>query len=316
MNTRTIGLIGSGGMAIDYFHVLRALNLKVVVIGRGKDSAVNFEAKTKQSVILGGLDLFLKKSPTVPEECIVAVGADCLYEVTLSLLKAGVKRILVEKPGTLFLEELLHLGQCATLQKAEVYIGYNRRFYSSVLKAREIIQEDGGVTSFNFELTEWTDTIVKVMKNNLIKSRLFIANTTHVTDLAFHLGGKPHILNSMVSGSLDWHSASAIFAGSGKTFDGTLFSYNGNWNSPGRWSLELLTNKSRLIFRPMEKLQIQLQSSVEINDVPIDNNLDVEFKPGLYRQTEHFINNSCEHLCSIQEQIEMFPIYEKMAGYA
>ncbi|WP_298623534.1 Gfo/Idh/MocA family oxidoreductase [uncultured Legionella sp.] len=316
MSAKTIGLIGSGGMAIDYFHVLKALNLNAVVIGRGKESALNFEAKTKQPVLLGGLDLFLKENENIPEECIVAVGADCLYEVTLSLLKAGVKRILVEKPGTLFLEELIHLGQCATVQNAEVYIGYNRRFYSSVLKAREIIQEDGGVTSFNFELTEWTDTIVKVIKNSLIKSRLFIANTTHVTDLAFHLGGKPHTLNSMVSGTLDWHPESAIFSGSGTTFDDTLFSYNGNWKSPGRWSLEIFTNKSRLIFRPMEKLQIQLHGSVQINDVPIDNNLDVEFKPGLYRQTEHFINNSCEHLCSIQEQIEMFPIYEKMAGYA
>jgi predicted dehydrogenase len=315
MSTRTIGLIGSGGMAIDYFHVLKALNINIVVIGRGKESALNFEAKTKQSVLLGGLELFLKDNSTVPEECIVAVGADCLYEVTLSLLKAGVKRILVEKPGALFLAELINLGQCAKLQKAEVYIGYNRRFYNSVLKAREIIQEDGGVTSFNFELTEWADLITKAVSCKLIRSRLFLNNTTHVADLAFHLGGKPNTLNSMATGSMDWHPASAIFAGCGTTFDNKLFSYSGNWKSPGRWSLEVLTNKSRLIFRPMEKLQIQLHGSVQINDVPIDNNLDVEFKPGLYRQTEHFINNSCERLCSIHDQIDMFPIYEKMAGY-
>ena len=38
-------------------------------------------------------------------------------------------------------------------------VGFNRRFYSSVLKAKDIIHEDGGVKSFFFEFTEWSHVI-------------------------------------------------------------------------------------------------------------------------------------------------------------
>ena len=54
---------------------------------------------------------------------------------------------------------------------SEVYYAYNRRFYASVLKAEEIIKEDGGMTSMNFEFTEWghvianTDHPAEVKKN-------------------------------------------------------------------------------------------------------------------------------------------------------
>ena len=69
-----------------------------------------------------------------------------------------------------------------------------------------------------------------------------------------------------------------------------LFSYHANWEAPGRWSVEILTPKHRLYFKPMETLQIQEIGSVAVNPVQIDDTLDKEFKPGLYLQVKSFLD--------------------------
>ena len=99
-------LIGAGGMSIEYANVLSSLNKRFLTIGRGNASALNFKNKTNLSVIEGGLKFFLKKSPEKPLSAIVAVDILYLFDITSQLIKYGVKYILVEKPGSLSLEEL------------------------------------------------------------------------------------------------------------------------------------------------------------------------------------------------------------------
>ena len=43
-----------------------------------------------------------------------------------------------------------------------------------------------------------------------------------------------------------------------------------------------MTRQRRFIFRPLEKLQVQKLASVAIEELPLDDRLDKEFKPGLY----------------------------------
>ena len=39
----------------------------------------------------------------------------------------------------------------------------------------------------------------------------------------------------------------ALVAGAGVTENGALFSYHANWEAPGRWSVEIMTKKRRLM---------------------------------------------------------------------
>ncbi len=65
----------------------------------------------------------------------------------------------------------------------------------------------------------------------------------------------------------------------------------------------------------MEQLAIQDKGTVQITDVKIDDNLDVMYKPGLYKQTEAFLNdNSNRKLLDIEKQIDNMYIYQKIAG--
>ena len=308
-------LVGAGPMAREYAKVLNALKKGYTVIGRGEASAHAFYEATGKTVVTGGLDAYLSRPHVAHDFAIVSVGVEVLAQTTVSLIEDGVKAVLVEKPAGVDLAQIEQLCQQAKASQAKVYVAYNRRFYSSVFKAQEIISQDGGVSSFNFELTEWGHVIANIDKAEGVKENWFLANTSHVPDLAFFLGGYPQQISSFCSDNMSWHTRSANFAGAGRSENGALFCYNGNWNSPGRWSVEVLTKKHRLILRPMEQLQIQQIDSVVLTPVEIDEQLDKAFKPGLYLQVEAFLTNDTSRLCDIEQQLKMTRVYSQMAGY-
>jgi predicted dehydrogenase len=313
---KTIWLIGTGLMGIEYAKVLNALGVNYIAIGRGEVSAKKFEAETGHSVITGGIDNFLSANPLVPNAAIVAVGIEALTETAIKLLEYGVSDILQEKPGVGYPSEINELVKLTLEKNANVLLAYNRRFYSSVLKAQEIILEDGGISSFNFEFTEWSHIIKTLEKTKVEHNTWFLGNSTHVIDTAFYLGGKPKELVAFYKGGMDWHPASSVYSGAGISETDALFSYQANWEAPGRWVIEMCTKKHRLIFKPMETLQIQNIGSVAVEPVIIDNQLDIEYKPGIYLQTEAFINGDYSRFCSISNQKDIVDnCYLKMSGY-
>ncbi|MDY0328457.1 MAG: Gfo/Idh/MocA family oxidoreductase [Arcobacteraceae bacterium] len=311
-----IWIVGASIMAQDYIKILRSLKKEFLVIGRGDTTAQQCKEKMGCDVIVGGLSSFLLNEPKICTHAIVAVGVEKLYETTKQLLEYGVKDILVEKPGALYTWQLEDLYNLSIKTKANVIIAYNRRQHASVLKAIDIIVQDGGVTSFNFEFTEWSHVIESIEKDEGVKEKWFLANSTHVVDLAFYLGGKPKEISCYTNGTLKWHPSASNFSGSGISDKNALFSYQANWESAGRWGVEILTKEHRLILRPMEKLQIQKRGSIKQDfDETIDYTLDEEYKPGLYRQTKKFLESDLCDMCGIEEHFNTIDIYNKIANY-
>lgn len=303
-------------MAVAYMKVLNAMERPAVVIGRGESSALQFAAETGVKAETGGLTAYLERHAQIPASAIVSVGVEALAATTLALLARGVKRILLEKPGALTRAEIQAIGTLARERGAEVLIAYNRRLFASTLKAQEIIAADGGVRSMHFEFTEWDHVIRDLPKAPGVKESWLLGNSTHVIDLAFYLGGTPTEWQAYTSGSLPWHPSAAVFAGAGRTADNVLFSYGSNWDGPGRWSVEIITVHSRLIFKPMESLQIMRKGKVAIEAVEIDDSLDKQFKPGLHHQVSRFLAGDATGLCTLDEQVAKWDIYSKIAGYA
>jgi predicted dehydrogenase len=250
-----------------------------------------------------------------PDKAIVCTGVEDLASITSMLMKAGTRFILSEKPGGLNSKQLKTLLHLSYETKTKVLVAYNRRFYASVRKGREIIEEDGGILSCHFEFTEWSHKIIDLVKGPGVKEAWMTANSSHVSDLAFHLAGSPEEWHSWTGGQLSWHSAAARFCGAGKTSKGAFFNYFADWEAPGRWGVEFMTRNHRLIFRPMEELNVTRLGSVTIEKIEIDDSLDKKFKPGLYMQTKAFLDSHLEDFCTLEQQVDMCRVYEKMAGY-
>lgn len=309
-----IWIIGAGGIAIEYSKVLKALNKDFITIGRGHEKAVSYYEATGVKAVEDGLDAYIQTKPNIAEYAIVAVNVEYLASTTISLMKCGVKNIFCEKPGFNDPSELEEVAKVAKETGTKVYYAYNRRFFASVLKAEEIIKEDGGLTSMNFEFTEWGHVIANTEHPAAVKKNWMTANSSHVIDLAFFEGGAPKQMNSFCSGELSWHKPSN-FAGAGITEKGVLFNYQANWDAPGRWAVELLTSQHRIYLKPMEQLQLQDKGSVKVYPVDIDDHLDKEFKPGFYLETKAFLEGDTERLCSIGQQCtHVINIYNKILG--
>ncbi len=310
----SLWLIGAGPMAQEYAKVLSALGKEFAVIGRSESSAAVFEESVGVPVRRGGLLSALSASGP-PPIAIVAVGIDQLANATTALAEAGTRRVLVEKPAGLNSGEIRILLLTADQTGADILVAYNRRFYASVAAVRRIIDEDDGAVSCIFEVTEYSDKITGLNELEAVKASWFLANTSHVVDLVISLCGLPVELSTQTGGSLPWHPAAARFAGSGFTELGIMFSYHGDWEAPGRWGIEMCTRERRLVLRPMEELNMIVRGSKTMERVDIDDRLDREFKPGLYRLTKAFLSRDDRLLCHIREQVDHCSIYDRMAGY-
>lgn len=282
-------LIGAGPMALAYARVLQALSVPFTVIGRGESSAGSFEKETGVPVVRG------ERFPDLPDyrsvRVICATNIDTLVPISRRLLDLGVGRLLLEKPGALAPAELREFSKFAEGRGTDIFVGYNRRFYASAVAARELIASDGGPSSFVFEFTELADRIATLNKPLEISRNWLFANSSHVIDLAFFLGGFPQEINANVAGSLSWHPEGSVFTGSGTTEAGVPFSYHADWTSGGRWGVTVCTRKRRMILQPLESLHEQLRGTFEVRRVELVDEYDRQFKPGLFRQVESFLSD-------------------------
>lgn len=315
--TGRVLLVGVGFMGRSYGAVLRELRSDVIAVGRSTAGIEEFERVTGIEAHPGGVSQWLQRADALPDSAIVCVGNDEVTETCHSLLSAGVRRLLIEKPGGGSPADIVALAAAASAVKAEVLVGYNRRFYVSVLHAEKRIASEGGVTAVHFEFTERERDATLGKFSSEVRRHWVLANSSHVIDLAFYLGGDPVRISTEVAGALDWHPSAAQFAGSGRTGKGALFSYFANWSSGGRWGVEVMTLESRLILRPLELLSVQRRGSFQVEGVAIDDELETRFKPGLYRQVVAFLEGTEKHrFISIGEQARRASgLYSKIAGY-
>jgi len=309
-----IWLIGAGSIAVEHARVMTALGVDFAVVGRGERSGHEFTEKTGIPVETGGLAKALENG-TFPQIAVLALPVADLADAALPLIKAGVQRLLLEKPGSLSVDSLIDIRESASASGCRVSIAYNRRFYESTRELSQMIKVDGGVTSVSFEFNEPKRLFQSDSYPEEVRRKWFLANSTHVVDLVFHLCGNPTDWRSWSSGSLTGHPTSARFAGAGTLESGALFSYLSDWEGPGRWGIEIMTVNHRLILRPMEKLHVMRHGSFDVEEVDIDDTLDVDFKPGFFRQMEVFLNEEHWQLCSIEEHVKNMDTYSVIANY-
>lgn len=314
MKNESVLLVGTGPMADSYMEVLKELNVKTTVVGRGSESSKRFEDKFGIKPHLGGLSAYISNfGIEYNTNIIIATGTETLMPVLLQLINVGAKRILIEKPAALSIEELLTNKNKLESFSGQIFVAYNRRFYSSVIEAERLIEEDGGLLSLQFEFTEWAHKIEPLHKAEGVKGNWFFANSTHVIDLAFFLSGLPKEWSHYSkSGNLTWHDKTN-FSGAGITDRGVVFSYIANWESAGRWSIELMTKKRRIYLKPLEGLFIQLLGTLPVIEHKFNTEFDQRFKPGIYNQVLEFLGEKTTRLLTIQDHIKITEdVYFKM----
>ncbi len=274
-------IIGAGYMAGEYFKVLKNFSKDITVVCRSHESANKFKEKYKIDVTYGGIDDFVETNNEHFDFVFNCADVSNLMPITKLLLGPLYSNIIVEKPGSLLIDEV------EAFEDAEnVYIAFNRPYFKSIKKLLDISESDGGITSCRFEFTEWSDEIKSLNKPIADLENWGYINSTHILQLVFSLIGLPQKLDAHVVHSLDWHKRGAIFVGAGISCNNIPFSYHSNWDSAGRWEIEFCSKNYRFVLKPLEKLNIIKRNSVNLEEYDLGHDHKDEFKDGLFELVE------------------------------
>lgn len=311
---KSILIIGNGFMANEYCKILKFLRCQnVVILGNSKESTEKLATEYDFQYIYGG---FEKKINEIEKKdlVIICTPIHLLLKATKSALLSGQKNILVEKPGSIYPEELLRLNE--QISDQNVRIAFNRLFYPSLLKLKKLLANEV-ITSCHFRFTEWIDTINFQKYQKDVYTRWGISNSLHVVGMVFDLIDSPQQISCFQEGSLDWHPSGSIFTGGGITSKNILFSYHSDWESFGRWSIEIFTKKNIYRLMPLEELHGYNNKSHTWEKIETESYFP-KLKPGLGEQILMMLSNDISiknHLMSLSKTVSLINTAEKIFAY-
>jgi len=239
-----------------------------------------------------------------------------LLSAAESAINANQTNILIEKPGSLYVQELLAFNK--KIQNQRIRIGWHRLLSPSFQKLKSLIEEDGGLSSCRFTFTEWIETIPFEKYGPEVCNRWGIANSLHIISMAFDLIGMPKEITPFQGGELEWHKAGSIFVGSGISEKNIPFSYDADWKSGGRWGIEVMTEKNVYKMIPVEELHKCKKGSVDWESVPLETTFP-NVKQGVAEEIAVMVADEKEEhikLVTLPRAAEFNKITEKIFGYS
>lgn len=307
-------IVGAGSIAQEYAKILKELNIKFSMVCRSLEKAKKIKEEFNFEAFSGGIESYLKETKETFDCAINAVDTEALYPVNKVLINSSkVKKILSEKPGAFTLAEFQDLKNSCIEKNVKLFIAYNRRSFASVLKLKEILKEEKN-TSIFFEFTEWFWRIdPSEYSENTLKEWL-LCNSSHVIDLVFFLGDGISEISATSKKNNPYMATNTQYVGHGTMKNGALFAYIADWESAGRWKVEVSTKEGRYMLCPLEKIFFQKRGTLEYIEVSIDRSIDEKFKPGFCKQVVALVENNEANLKTIDDQMADFSIYQKMKG--
>lgn len=262
-------VVGYGNMGKQYVKALRALGVgRIRVCSRSAGPLEELQGVAGVETVTGGFER-LECHPQLDELGIVATPVALLVAVAERLALLGFRRLLVEKPVSLWSSETERVAETLERQSMQVACAYNRVAYPSFHEVRARVAQEGGITSCTYAFTEMIKPDWPEYFPPEELARWGIANSLHVIGMAHGLIGLPASWRGHRSGALSWHPTGAIFVGSGISKQGIPFSYQADWGSTGRWSVEVHTAVSSYRLCPLEQVYRRTTALGDWENVPV-----------------------------------------------
>lgn len=281
-----IGVIGAGWMAEQHLLVLSETSgAKVVgITSRTLSRAQALAQKFNISCCAAGIDEMISEAQ--PDALLLLVSEESMLDVCAQLLKDHCLPLFIEKPAGLVPEETKALADLACANRVSTMVGYNRRYYSIFHKGIEIIRQHGRLRGVVVEGHErmWRMRKVKKFTDKMLQNWIYV-NGTHTIDLLRFFGGEPRNISAIVHSRIEkkGDQIAAIME-----FDsGAIGNYSAYWYSPGEWRVVLFGDGVTVEFKPLESGR-WIDEDFKVTEIIADE-VDVKFKPGLYRQMEAFV---------------------------
>lgn len=246
--SKKVGLIGVGAIAEFHVRALRAAGFEVsgVASRAGSNRVHDFASRLDIAQVYENWQTLLQGSGQL-DALLIATYPDGTPEVMNEAMRLDIP-ILVEKPVAWSSSVLAELASKA---HERVFVGYNRRFYRPVQRARDEVQS-GPPLLARLSMPEGVDPDVK--DSNKFYLEPFFENSCHGLDMI-----------RFVFGDLNIDSVKRLKRSDGRltgltailsTERGDVVQIEGNWGSPSNFALSLHRRGRRFEVCPFEQATV------------------------------------------------------------
>lgn len=300
-----IGLIGAGYMAEEYLKVF--LKKKIIleaIYSRTISKSEILKKKYKIKKIYKSLN-DLKNDDQI-NALIIAVNAEATKNI-IDNLNICNYRILCEKPVGINFDETKKI--ITKMKNKDFYVALNRRFYSSNLKAFNLIIKNNGK-----RLISIRDQELQNSRSKLYNKNLMYWNSVHLIDfINIYARGKLlkiQRLKKFENNKFSENITRLFFSSKDEVL------YHCNWNSPGPWSINIIQKNQSFEMKPLENLvQEKLIKGKRIRIFHDISKIDLKFKPGLFIQVNEFLkmlNDKKHKLVSLNDYFNTVKLIKKL----
>ena len=315
--TLKVAVIGGGHIAQQHLPVLVDLPQTEVTTLVDADAQTLQETADRFAIpqrLSSHTDL-LGKDP--PDAVFVLVSVLHVPEVAAACIRAGIPTFL-EKPPGLYTAQTRQLAELARQHKTLAMVGVNRRFYSTLLRGRELLLEAGPVRSI---LVEAHEDLQRIRENpkfpDEVTRRWSAANGVHALDLLRFFGGDVgHIAatHHLVEGPMpDCCTATIEFSG------GAIGRALMDWFAPGGHRFEVRGTGTTLTGDAgYSSLTLQQRGKEKV--IIETDEIDRRYKAGFYRQDETFLecvrhgNPLPFPACDLDDAVKTMEMIDTIAG--
>ncbi len=300
-----IAIIGAGYMAEEYLKVFSHKNFFCeAIFSRTLSKSKILKKKYNIKKVYRSLE-DLKNDKQI-NALIIAVNVESTQNL-INNLDINKYRILCEKPVGINFEETKKI--ISKIKNKYFFVGLNRRFYSSNLKAHNLINK-----SKSERLISIRDQEVQSSKSKIYNKNLMYGNSVHLIDyINIYARGKLlkiQRLKKFKNEKFSEHLTRLIFSSKDEVL------YHCNWNSPGAWSVNIIQKNHRIEMKPLENLvQEKLIKNKRIITYYNKSKIDCILKPGLSLQVSEFLkmlNNKKHKLVNLNDYFNTVKLIKKI----
>ena len=238
-------------------------------------------------------------------------------DVAADFIGAGIPTFL-EKPPGLYTAQTRRLAQLARDHSTLAMVGVNRRFYSTLLKGREMLLEAGPIRSITVEAHEDLQPVRENPKfPEEVASRWCVANGIHALDLLRFFAGdvsRVQAVHHTAEGPVPDCCAAAIEFAGGAAGRALMDGF-----APGGHRFEVRSTGATLTsdaynYAPVFRRRGREPVTIELDDI------DRRYKAGFYRQDETFVECALGGTplpfpaCSLDDAVKTMELIDAISG--
>ena len=278
-----VAFIGSGPMIEEHLKVFSTMPNVILsgIYSRRFRNLKKLSQKFKILNVCNSIDSLYNK--TNADLVIIAIKEDFISKICIKAIKFPWK-LFIDKNLGLNFEETLIIKKKLN-EKNKIFFGFNRKFYSSTLNAKEILNNESSsrIITINDQIN--LNIFCKKKGRKVAKNYMYTSSIHLIDYIRIFARGKINkilmhkniIKKQFITGKIFFSSGDVII-------------YNNLINRPGPWGINISTKKYYLSMQPLEQLRVRNNFDNKEDLIKITNN-DKSFKPGLKIQNETLINN-------------------------